>query len=127
MMIGATMLGLLAGATRYVDPTQFGWGWLLETITAIVATAIVAWWMYQDISTIKMRAAGYPRSRFLKDLGSIALVNIVMINLLATYPGTWSITFWANAGFLFNVIVGTGMYLVYYVMWEYYVAIQKKT
>ncbi len=120
MLITSATVGLLAGAVRYADSATFGWGWALETVTAVVATMIVIWWITSDIKTIAKNASGYPRSFFLKGVFNNALEIWVLAHLVLSYQegGTMVEAWTSNAGIAFNVIVGNVIYLTYYLLWE---------
>ncbi|GEM_PF-4700310 len=126
MLVASATLGLAAGAVRYADTAVFGWGWALETITAVIATGIVIWWIANDIKTIRKKASDYPRSFFLKGMFNNILMVWVLIHLILSYPGEGGAVgaFASNAGFAFNVIVGNAIYLVFYLLWEYHRARQ---
>ncbi len=125
MLVIAAVVGLMAGAVRYSDPSTFGWGWMLETITAVVSTMIVMWWISTDIKMMSKKASDYPRSFFLKGVFNNALAIWVLIHLILSYPGEGvAEAFASNAGFAFNAIVGNMIYFVYYLVWEYHHARQ---
>lgn len=128
MLVVSVVLGLLAGGVRYADPATFGWGWALETITAVVATLIVIWWITNDIRTITKNASGYPRSFFLKGVFNNALEIWVLVHLILMYQGGGGMTeaFTSNAGVAFNIIVGNVIYFAYYLLWEMHQARQSK-
>ncbi len=123
-LTAAVLLGLIAGKIRILDSALFGWGWAFEVLTAVISTFIVIWWIINDISVIKHKAFGYPRSFFLKGILNNALGVWVLAHLIISYPGDGAWT--SNAGIAFNVIVGNAIYLVYYLTWEYHYARQLK-
>ena len=118
MLVASAVLGLVAGAVRYVNPSNFGWGWMLETGTAIIATGIVVWVITSHIKTIAKKASDYPRSFFLKGVSNNALEIWVLTHLILSYQGRMAEAFASNAGFAFNIIVGNAIYFVFYVLWE---------
>ena len=124
MLVAAAAIGLVAGAVRYADPSTFGWGWMLETITAIVSTAIVIWVITNHIRTIRKDASGYPRGFFLKGVFNNALAIWVLAHLILSYQGSVVEAFASNAGFAFNAIIGNIIYFAFYLMWEHHRAKQ---
>ena len=66
--VAAVMLGLASGHARTIDQTYLGWGWMLESATAIIATLIVAKWILADLGVIKKNYQGYPRGFFIKGI-----------------------------------------------------------
>ncbi|KKW39473.1 hypothetical protein A3I46_00720 [Candidatus Kaiserbacteria bacterium RIFCSPLOWO2_02_FULL_54_13] len=119
MLVASAILGLVAGAVRHADPSTFGWGWMLETTTAIIATGIVVWVITNHIKTIAKKASDYPRSFFLKGVSNNVLEIWVLIHLLnLSYTGGVFEAWASNAGFAFNIIVGNAIYFVFYGLWE---------
>lgn len=117
------ILGTAACVVRMQDPSPFGWGWTLETGTAIFATGIVAWWIAADLSTIKVKASGYPRSFFVKGIANNALFVLFWIHVLEvslSKTGSLRGAVWLEAGLTFNTVVGNLLYGAYYAAYEYY-------
>ncbi len=120
LVVIAACLGLAVGKIRTLDSELFGWGWALEVVTAIMATLMVVWWIVGDMSVITHKASGYPRSFFLKGMCNGALAILLLYHLITSYHGGGTYEAWkVNAGIAFNVIVGNGVFWVYYLAWEY--------
>lgn len=123
MLVIAAMLGFSGGILRSLDQSISGWGWITETVTAIIATLILIWWISHDLRTIAKKASGYPRSFFLKVIFGNSLWIWVLVHLLTQHEG--SETLLSNAGIAFNVIAGNLIYFFFYLAWEYYNARQQ--
>lgn len=122
-MVGAALaltLGLVAGYIRGTDPSPRGWGWALESGTAVVATIIVFNWIMEDMRVIRLKAADYPRSMFLKGILSNTLVIWFWWNLMVTTGGFTAENLVTNLGVTFNTVIGNILYLAYYILYEYY-------
>lgn len=124
-IIFAVIIGLGSGYARALDAESFGWGWIIETATAILATLIVLYWMRADLGTMRKNPFGYPRSVFHKAMISNALVlwfwAHVMVTSAEQAPHAWL----AHLGLTFNVLVGNAAYLCYYGAYEYYRMVNK--
>jgi len=118
-LIVAMCLGSLAGYIRYLDSGDFGWGWAVESITAIGSTLIVGWWIGLDLKNIAQKAAEYPRSMFLKGIFSNALIVWFWIHIMSLEGGLASGAT-HQLGLTFNTIVGNLLYFVYYGAYEVY-------
>src|SRR3989338_3687358 len=116
---GAGALGLIVGAVRYMDPWPLGWGWALESATAIISTAIVGWWIWLDMKNISRRPDAYPRSAFLKSIYSNALAVVFWVHLIQIFGGFSQYALLVNLGITFNVLVGNLLYLGYYAYYEH--------
>ncbi len=121
MLFLAALLGSVAGIVRYIDKSTFGWGWGLETVTAILGTCVVVWWISQDLRTIKQKADGYPRSFFHKGIFNNLFSIWVLVHLIIITPGTIGQSWLSNAGVAIGVIIGNLIFFIYYFTWEYYI------
>jgi len=116
-------LGTMAGGIRYLDASKFGWGWVVESITAIVSTFIVAWWIWMDLQTISEKAKDYPRSTFLKGIFSNSLIIWFWLHVMHI-EGGFATGMLHQLGLTFNALVGNLLYLGYYSAYEYHRARQ---
>ncbi|MDP3993961.1 MAG: hypothetical protein Q8P75_03210 [bacterium] len=115
----AVALGLIVGAVRYMDPQPLGWGWALESATAVISTGIVGWWIWLDMKNISRRPDAYPRSAFLKSIYSNGLAIVFWVHLIQIFGGFSQYTLLVNLGITFNVLVGNLLYLGYYGYYEH--------
>lgn len=116
----AISLGLTSGYIRALDISDFGWGWGIELVTAVIATMIVFYWISLDIKVISKKASGYPRSFFLKGIFSNFLVLIFWVSIMSQ-EGMGSLHWWGrNAALSFNVLIGNLLYLAYYCLYEFH-------
>lgn len=116
----AFLLGLCTGYIRFLDQTDFGWGWWLETITSVIGTSIVLKWIVLDIKTMRGKGtSGYPRSFFMKGLFNNSLVLIFWTHVMA--QGGFDSFFWWHRNFAltFNILIGNILYLGYWLTYEY--------
>jgi hypothetical protein len=117
--VASFLTGLLTGYIRSIDRTPFGWGWVMEASTAILATIIVFKWIQNDIRTFHKSANGYPRQFFLKGLLSNFLVLWFWFHIMTL--GQFNGECWLrNLGLSFNVLIGNILYLIYWLIYEYY-------
>ncbi|OHA67039.1 MAG: hypothetical protein A3E07_00795 [Candidatus Wildermuthbacteria bacterium RIFCSPHIGHO2_12_FULL_45_9] len=120
----ALLLGIGTAAIRYADSSTFGWGWILETITATVATLIVLRWILLDISTIRTTLqgsnTGYPRAFFLKGVFGNSLILVFWFHVMLEGGISNQLWWLKNIGLTFNVLVGNALYLAYWLLYEYY-------
>lgn len=114
------ILGLSGGIIRALDQTPLGWGWLLESITAVIATLIVCWCIYENLKNIRRKADDYPRQAFLKGLFNNTLIIWFWLHIMGRGGFGESITWLINFGLTFNVLVGNLIYWIYYLAYEYY-------
>ena len=119
------ILGIGAGYVRYLDTSKFGWGWIVESSTAIVSTLIVAWWIWMDLTTISKKAFVYPRRLFLKGIFSNFLILWFWLHIMYM-EGSFAYGAKHQLGLTFNVIVGNLLYLLFYATYEYHRARQKR-
>jgi len=119
--IMAFSFGIIAGCIRNIDNAPLGWGWIFECSSAIIATLIVIKWIWHDMQTISQKARGYPRTFFLKGVFSNFLIVLFWIHIM-TEKGSLNDGIWwlRNLGLSFNVILGNVIYLIYWLMYEYY-------
>lgn len=115
----AFSLGLLAGYIRYLDQTNFGWGWWFESVTSVIGTSIVFYWIILDLKTIRKKGpSGYPRSVFMKGLFNNSLVLIFWAYVMSI-QGFDSLFWWhRNFALSFNILVGNILYLGYWLFYE---------
>lgn len=134
-------IGLTNGYIRTIDQSFLGFGWLIDIITAVLATLIFIWSNINDIFKIKANAKDYPRPFFIKEISANALViwfwmfviyhqGTVILPVENSTVGAWlwhiffngnSIPPWyANFGLTFNVLVGNLTSLIFYIVYEYY-------
>lgn len=127
LLTGAVVLGSVCGAVRAADSSPRGWGWGLETATAIIATLIVLWFIVADVKTMRRSVRiGYPRSMFLKGIVCNALIVWYWAHVIMRGGGPNTQTLVDEAGLTFNTIVGNCIYFLYYLAFEYYKAGEKK-
>lgn len=119
-VVFAVISGLGSGYARALDASSFGWGWTMETATAILATMIVLYWMKADLGTMRKNPFGYPRSVFHKAMVSNALVLWFWFHVIATSPEKASNAWLIHLGLTINILVGNTAYLCYYGAYEYY-------
>lgn len=122
----AASLGLIAGYVRTRDPTDRGWGWVLETSTAIGGTALVLWFILEDVKNLRKKAASYPRSLFLKGILCNTLAIWFWIHQIIQGGGFTAEVLTRFAGITFNTVIGNLIYLGYYATFEYYLKKQKQ-
>ncbi len=124
-VVFSVVLGISAGYIRYLDTSEFGWGWVVESFTAIVSTLIVAWWILVDLTTISKKAIGYPRRLFLKGIFSNFLILWFWFHIMYL-EGSFARGTIHQFGLTFNVIVGNLLYLFFYATYEYHHVRQKR-
>jgi len=112
--IAAFLLGLFTGYIRNIDSSIMGWGWFLETITAVVAILIVIQWIWHDIKTISKDVSGYPRSFFLKGIFGNSVIFLFWIHIMIQTHWNWEM----QAGLSFNVLIGNIIYIIYWLKYE---------
>lgn len=127
LLTGAVVLGSVCGAVRAADSSPRGWGWGLETATAIIATLIVLLFIAADVKTMRRSVRiGYPRSMFLKGMLCNAFVVWYWAHIIVQRGGFNTRTLVDEAGLTFNVVVGNCIYFFYYLAFEYYKAGERK-
>ena len=124
-LVFSMLLGITAGWVRYLDTSEFGWGWMVESTTAVVSTLIVAWWIWMDLQTISMKAKDYPRSTFLKGIFSNSLIVWFWLHVMYL-EGGFAVGMLHQLGLTFNTIVGNLLYLGYYAAYEHHKAKQTR-
>lgn len=117
----------MCGAVRAADASPRGWGWALETVTAIIATLIVLWFIAVDVKTMRESVRiGYPRSMFLKGIACNALIVWYWAHTIVQGGGFNLHALIDEAGLTFNTIAGNLVYLLYYLAFEYYKARERE-
>lgn len=117
--VAAFIFGGFAGYIRSIDDSPFGWGWMLEGATAVIATLIVVKWIYHDLQIIKQKAIGYPRTFFVKGIFCNFLVIWFWLHIMT--EGSFNSIWWIrNLGLSFNVLVGNLIFLIYWLTYEYH-------
>ena len=112
------LTGLYAGYLRAIDNSLFGVGWLVEVLTAVIATLIVVKVISRDLGVMRQDCSGYKRAFILKGIGCNTLILLFWAHLMAmqgfTDPRAWRL----NLGVTFNVLVGNAIYLYFWGMYE---------
>jgi len=119
--IVALGLGLAFGFLRFSDTTVFGYGWWVETSSAIIAILLVTKFIWDDLQFMRVKGTGgYTRSLFQKGvLGNLLIVWFWLhtISQGGFGNGTWWLQ---NASLTISTIVGNLIYIGYWLTYEYY-------
>jgi hypothetical protein len=111
----------LGGATGALRAMNDQLGWTMETVGLLASTGIVVWWIKTDLSTIREKAAGYPRSMFLKGLVNNVLITWFWAHVMVSSGGFHSQNAWYdNVGLTVNIFVGNLLYAEYYAAYEFH-------
>ncbi|PIT93538.1 hypothetical protein COU00_03820 [Candidatus Falkowbacteria bacterium CG10_big_fil_rev_8_21_14_0_10_43_11] len=123
--VSSFLVGLIAGYIRSIDQTPLGWGWAMETSTAVIATLIVFKWIQHDIKTISECAIGYPRKFFLKGIFGNFLVFWFWLHIMVN-SGFDGMSWLRYFGLSFNVLIGNLLFFIYWLIYEYHRKKQQK-
>lgn len=112
----ALTLGIVTGILRAGNQADFGWGWKMESITAVIATMIVIKWISDDLKVIAVKPQGYPRTFFIKGV----ICNLMVFGFwVHVMNNDYSALNWQrNFGLSFNVLIGNIIYLIYWIRYE---------
>ena len=125
--IAALALGSFTAFMRTMDSEPFGYGWLMDSVTAVASTVFVMGFIRRDLIAVRKDHSGYPRAMFYKGIfGCNVFILLLWLHVMSrgdmSDPSWWA----QNLGLCFNTLVGNVIYLGFYFAYEHYRSVQER-